>query len=109
MNFIQGERIRKQAENNHMGANERSNMLHTQNTAFINQKRKIENELNNVRNEVEEAISEARTAEEAAKKALTTAALLAEALKKEQDQSQHFKKNEEKSRKQCYGSPTAFG
>merc|ERR1719466_481523 len=61
----QGERCRKQAENDLMEANERSNMLHTQNTAFINQKRKIENELNNVRNEVEEAINEARSAEEA--------------------------------------------
>jgi len=96
----QGERCRKQAENDLMEANERSNMLHTQNTAFINQKRKIENELTNVRNEVEEAISEARSAEEAAKKALTTAALLAEDLKKEQDQAQHLermKKNQENS------------
>merc|ERR1719191_2435082 len=75
-----------------MEANERSNMLHTQNTAFINQKRKIENELTNVRNEVEEAIAEARSAEEAAKKALTTAALLAEDLKKEQDQAQHLER-----------------
>ena len=83
-----------------MEANERSNMLHTQNTAFINQKRKIENELNNVRNEVDEAINEARSAEEAAKKALTTAALLSEDLKKEQDQAQHLermKKNQENS------------
>merc|ERR1712003_495311 len=78
----QGERCRKQAENDLMEANERSNMLHTQNTAFINQKRKIENELTNVRNEVEEA----------AKKALTTAALLAEDLKKEQDQAQHLER-----------------
>merc|ERR1711990_90667 len=96
----QGERARKQAENDLMEANERSNMLHTQNTAFINQKRKIENELNNVRTEVDEAISEARQAEEAAKKALTTAALLAEDLKKEQDQSSHLermKKNQENS------------
>merc|ERR1711937_337134 len=94
----QGERCRKQAENDLMEANERSTMLHTQNTAFINQKRKIENELTNVRNEVEEAIAEARSAEEAAKKALTTAALLAEDLKKEQDQAQHLerlKKNQE--------------
>ena len=51
-----------------MEANERANMLHTQNTAFINQKRKIENELTNVRNEVEEAINEARNAEDSAKK-----------------------------------------
>ena len=96
----QAERCRKQAENDLMEANERANMLHTQNTAFINQKRKIENELTNVRNEVEEAINEARNAEDSAKKALTTAALLAEDLKKEQDQAQHLermKKNQENS------------
>merc|ERR1712180_133136 len=96
----QAERSRKQAENDLMEANERSTMLHTQNTAFINQKRKIEGELMAVKNEVEEAINEARNGEEAAKKALTTAALLAEDLKKEQDQSQHMermKKNQEMS------------
>ncbi|CBY34054.1 unnamed protein product [Oikopleura dioica] len=68
----QAERTRKQAENDLMEANERSNMLHTQNGAFINQKRKIEGELNAVKTEVEEAIGEARSAEDAAKKALTT-------------------------------------
>merc|ERR1711970_1174642 len=96
----QAERCRKQAENDLMEANERANMLHTQNTAFINQKRKIEGELNNVKTEVEEAVAEARNAEDAAKKALTTAALLSEDLKKEQDQSQHLermKKNQENS------------
>merc|ERR1712233_166024 len=96
----QAERCRKQAENDLMEANERANMLHTQNTAFINQKRKIEGELNNVKGEVEEAVVEARNAEDAAKKALTTAALLSEDLKKEQDQSQHLermKKNQENS------------
>ena len=75
-------------------------MLHTQNTAFINQKRKIEGELNSVKSEVEEAVAGARNAEEAAKKALTTAALLSEDLKKEQDQSQHLermKTNQENS------------
>ena len=96
----QAEKCRKQAENDLMEANERANMLHTQNTAFINQKRKIEGELSNVKVEVEEAVTEARNAEEAAKKALTTAALLSEDLKKEQDQSQHLermKKNQENS------------
>merc|ERR1711931_492197 len=72
----------------------------TQNTAFVNQKRKIESELTAVKNEVEESINEARNGEEAAKKALTTAALLAEDLKKETDQTQHLermKKNQENS------------
>ena len=89
-----------------MEANERSTMLHTQNTAFVNQKRKIESELNAVKTEVEEAIVEARNGEEAAKKALTTAALLAEDLKKEQDQSCHLermKKNMETQLKELQG------
>merc|ERR1711970_1012685 len=96
----QAERSRKQAENDLMEANERSTWVHTQNTAFINQKRKIESELNAVKTEVDEAIGEARNGEEAAKKALTTAALLSEDLKKEQDQAQHLermKKNQENS------------
>merc|ERR1712180_276390 len=64
----QAERSRKQAENDLMEANERSTMLHTQNTAFINQKRKIEGELMAVKNEVEESINEARNGEEASTK-----------------------------------------
>ena len=39
------EKCRKQFENDLMEANKRADMLHTQNTAFINQKRKIEGEL----------------------------------------------------------------
>merc|ERR1712176_213724 len=98
----QGERCRKQAENDLMEANERSNMLHTQNTAFINQKRKIENELTNVRNEVEEAIAEARSAEEAAKKALTTAALLAEEQRRGSENTKIARKLERKYKEVTY-------
>ena len=39
-----------------MDATERSTMLHTQNTALINQKRKIEVELQAAQNEIEEAV-----------------------------------------------------
>ena len=67
-------------------------MLHTQNSSFINQKKKIESELLSVRNEVEEALKEAQSGEEPAKKAITTVALLAEDLKKEQDQAQHLER-----------------
>merc|ERR1711957_436583 len=70
------------------------------NTALINQKRKIETELQQATGEVEESISECRNAEEKAKKAITDAALMAEELKKEQDQSSHLermKKNMETS------------
>merc|ERR1712020_693164 len=65
-----------------------------------NQKRKLEAELQQVQGEVEESVSECRNAEEKAKKAITDAAMMAEELKKEQDQSSHLermKKNMETS------------
>merc|ERR1712160_112279 len=96
----QAERGRKLAETELNESNERSNLLHTQNTALINQKRKLETELTQATGEVEESISECRNAEEKAKKAITDAALMAEELKKEQDQSSHLermKKNMETS------------
>ena len=49
----------------------------------INQKRKLETELQQAQGEVEESISECRNAEDKAKKAITDAALMAEELKKE--------------------------
>merc|ERR1712193_416359 len=70
----------------------RSNLLHTQNTL--------------VANEVEEAVQEAKNAEEKAKKAINDAAIMAEDLKKEQDQSCHLermKKNMETQLKELQG------
>merc|ERR1712241_173331 len=96
----QAERGRKLAETELNESSERSNLLHTQNTALINQKRKLEAELQQVQGEVEESVSECRNAEEKAKKAITDAAMMAEELKKEQDQSSHLermKKNMETS------------
>merc|ERR1711887_520975 len=58
----------------------------------INQKRKLEAELQQTQGEVEESVSECRNAEEKAKKAITDAAMMAEELKKEQDQSQHLER-----------------
>merc|ERR1711990_462150 len=71
---------------------ERSSLLHSQNTVLANQKRKMEQELMQVATEVEEAIQEAKNAEEKAKKAITDAAIMAEELKKEQDQSCHLER-----------------
>merc|ERR1712226_1006410 len=88
----QAERGRKLAETELNESNERSNLLHTQNTALINQKRKLETELQTVQGEVEEAISECRNAEEKAKKSITDAAMMSEELKKEQDQSSHLER-----------------
>jgi myosin heavy subunit len=88
----QAERGRKLAETELNESNERSNLLHTQNTALINQKRKLDGELQQAQGEVEESISECRNAEEKAKKSITDAAMMAEELKKEQDQSQHLER-----------------
>merc|ERR1712242_575267 len=71
----QAERGRKLAETVLNESNERSNLLHTQNTALINQKRKLETEFQQAQGGVEESISECRNAEEKAKKAITDAAL----------------------------------
>merc|ERR1711912_229372 len=99
----QAERGRKLAETELNESNERSYLLHTQNTALINQKRKLETELQQAQGEVEECISECRNAEEKAKKSITDAAMMSEELKKEQDQCQHLermKKNMESTVKE---------
>uniref|UniRef100_A0A8D0HPL8 Myosin heavy chain n=1 Tax=Sphenodon punctatus TaxID=8508 RepID=A0A8D0HPL8_SPHPU len=96
----QTERGRKLAEQELLEATERVNLLHTQNTSLINQKKKLETDICQFQNEVEEAIQECRNAEEKAKKAITDAAMMAEELKKEQDTSAHLermKKNMEQT------------
>merc|ERR1712088_690332 len=96
----QAERSRRLAETELNESTERSNLLHTQNTALINGKRKLETELTQAQNEIEELVSECRNAEDKAKKAITDAAMMSEELKKEQDQSSHLermKKNMENS------------
>merc|ERR1712020_793183 len=65
-----------------------------------NQKRKLESEVAQSQGEIEELVAECRNAEDKAKKAITDAAMMAEELKKEQDQSSHLermKKNMETS------------
>lgn len=88
----QADKGRKGAESELLEASERSNLLHTQNTALTNQKRKMEKELIAVANEVEEAIQEAKNAEEKAKKAIADASIMGDELKKEQDQSAHLER-----------------
>ncbi|XP_077332787.1 myosin heavy chain, skeletal muscle, adult-like [Lithobates pipiens] len=98
----QTERSRKLAEQELLDASERVQLLHTQNTSLINTKKKLENDMSQLQNEVEEAVQVARNAEEKAKKAITDAALMAEELKKEQDTGAHLermKKNLEQSMK----------
>uniref|UniRef100_A0A3P8WWE7 Myosin, heavy chain 7B, cardiac muscle, beta a n=1 Tax=Cynoglossus semilaevis TaxID=244447 RepID=A0A3P8WWE7_CYNSE len=92
----QSDSARKMAELELVEVLERVNLLSTQNSVLMNQKKKLETDLNVLTGEVEEAIQEHRISEEKAKKALTEAALMAEELKKEQDHScllERMKKN----------------
>ncbi|GCB85713.1 hypothetical protein scyTo_0026429, partial [Scyliorhinus torazame] len=67
----QSERGRKLAEQELLEAVERVNLLHSQNTGLINQKKKLENDINSLSTEVEDAVQECRNAEDKAKKAIT--------------------------------------
>ncbi|XP_071392093.1 myosin-7-like [Centroberyx affinis] len=96
----QTERGRKLAEQELLDVSERVQLLHSQNTSLLNQKKKLEGDTSQLQNEVEEAVQECRNAEDKAKKAITDAAMMAEELKKEQDTSAHLermKKNMEQT------------
>ncbi|XP_068593952.1 myosin-7-like [Cebidichthys violaceus] len=96
----QTERGRKLAEQELLDVSERVQLLHSQNTSLINQKKKLEADTSQLQTEVEDAVQECRNAEEKAKKAITDAAMMAEELKKEQDTSAHLermKKNMEQT------------
>ncbi|NXR34775.1 MYH6 protein, partial [Zosterops hypoxanthus] len=96
----QTEKGRKLAEQELIEASERVQLLHSQNTSLINQKKKMEGDISQLQSEVEEAVQECRNAEEKAKKAITDAAMMAEELKKEQDTCAHLermKKNMEQT------------
>uniref|UniRef100_A0A8C4X1Q1 Myosin heavy chain n=1 Tax=Eptatretus burgeri TaxID=7764 RepID=A0A8C4X1Q1_EPTBU len=96
----QTDKARKLAESELNGASERVQLLHSQNTTLINTKRKMEGDIAQLQNEVEEALQESRNADDKAKKAITDAAMMAEELKKEQDTSAHLermKKNMEQT------------
>ncbi|XP_075384056.1 myosin-7B [Tenrec ecaudatus] len=88
----QGERCRRLAEQELVEATERLNLLHSQNTGLLSQKKKLEVDLAQLSGEMEEAAQERREAEEKAKKAITDAAMMAEELKKEQDTSAHLER-----------------
>ncbi|XP_050978503.1 myosin, heavy chain 7B, cardiac muscle, beta a isoform X2 [Labeo rohita] len=96
----QNERARKLAEFELLETTERVNLLHSQNTSLLNQKKKLESDISTLSTEVDDAVQECRNAEEKAKKAITDAAMMAEELKKEQDTSAHLermKKNMEQT------------
>lgn len=96
----QAERGRRLAETELLESSERVQLLHSQNTSLINQKKKLEVDMGQLQAEVEDALQESRNADEKAKKAVTDAAMMAEELKKEQDTSSHLermKKNMEQT------------
>ncbi|XP_043927037.1 myosin-15 [Protopterus annectens] len=96
----QSERGRKLAEQELLESTERVNLLHSQNTSLISQKKKLDSDICHLQSDVDEALQECRNAEEKAKKAITDAAMMAEELKKEQDTSAHLermKKNMEQT------------
>nr|XP_019956885.1 PREDICTED: myosin-1-like [Paralichthys olivaceus] len=96
----QTERGRKLAEQELLDVSERVQLLHSQNTSLLNQKKKLEADSSQLQTEVEDAVQESRNAEEKAKKAITDAAMMAEELKKEQDTRAHLermKKNMEQT------------
>ncbi|XP_036408034.1 myosin heavy chain, fast skeletal muscle-like [Megalops cyprinoides] len=88
----QTERGRKVAEQELVDASERVGLLHSQNTSLINTRKKLESDLVQIQNEMDDAIQEAQNAEEKAKKAIIDAAMMAEELKKEQDTSAHLER-----------------
>ncbi|CAJ0935648.1 unnamed protein product [Ranitomeya imitator] len=67
----QTERSRKLAEQELQDASERLQLLHSQNTSLITTKKKLENDIGQLQNEIEEAFQESRNADEKAKKAIT--------------------------------------
>ncbi|XP_078025810.1 myosin-7-like [Epinephelus lanceolatus] len=83
----QTDRVRKMAEHELVEVTERVNLLSTQNSGLMNQKKKLEADLSVLTGEVDDAMQESHSAEEKAKKAITDAAVMAEELKKEQDSS----------------------
>nr|XP_061795724.1 myosin-7-like isoform X2 [Nerophis lumbriciformis] len=88
----QTERGRKLAEQELLDVSERVQLLHSQNTSLLNQKKKLEADTTQLQSEVEDAVQECRNAEDKAKKAITDAAMMAEELKKEQDTSAHLER-----------------
>ncbi|MBN3321677.1 MYH7 protein, partial [Atractosteus spatula] len=96
----QTERNRRLAEQELSELVERANLLHTQNTSLLNQKKKLDSDIIQMQQEVDEAIEESKNAEEKAKRAINDAAVISEELKKEQHTSAHLermKKNMEQT------------
>merc|ERR1712121_573907 len=78
------ERARKQAESELLEVTDRVNNLSAQNSALSSARRKLETENEQMRAELDEALSEVKGADERAKKAVSDAGRMAEELRQEQ-------------------------
>merc|ERR1712121_187536 len=78
------ERARKQAEAELLEVTDRVNNLSAQNSALSSARRKLETENEQMRAELDEALSEVKGADERAKKAVSDAGRMAEELRQEQ-------------------------
>ena len=84
----QADRARKMTEQEAIDTNETLADLTVQNQSLATAKRKLEQDLGDLRNEADEASNEANYTEEKARKAMMDAAKLAEELRYEQDHAQ---------------------
>ena len=84
----QADRARKMTEQEAIDTNETLADLSVQNQSLATAKRKLEQDLTDLRNEADEASNEANLTEEKARKAMLDAAKLAEELRYEQEHAQ---------------------
>jgi len=86
----QAERSRRKAEGDCSAAQEAANDLSVQNASLSANKRKFEGEIQVLHSELDEAIQLLRSSEDKSKKAMLDAAGLSDALRQEQEHSQHI-------------------
>merc|ERR1719373_1422134 len=88
----QADRTRKQSEQDLCDTNEQLADVSCQNQGLNSAKRKLESDLADLKNEADEAVTEAGAAEDRAKKFMMDAARLAEELRAEQESAQMVEK-----------------
>ncbi len=81
----QADRARRAAEQELQDGNEALSELNAQNQSLLTAKRRLEAEMENLKTEVDDVASEARSAEDKAHRTMLDAAKLADELRAEQD------------------------
>jgi myosin heavy chain 6/7 len=89
----QADRARKMAEQELSDTNETLADLTMQNQCLLSSRRKLEQDLHDLRSEADEALGEAREMEDKARRAMLDAAKLAEELRAEQENAQAFERD----------------